>query len=155
MPKELQRLKKNVEMLRRQSDPVVDQLQDALKQYIIMSDTHAVLCDDLVAELNRLGVANAADPRAARDPRVADLVEQVEKFQLLAGDRRKDVDALTPATKALCGKAVELEKDLAAVIKTKSGYFMKSKSLPELKTLAVRLHKIAESLQSGLDAAQA
>jgi len=57
------------------------------------------------------------------------------------------MDAAAEQLVAIHDEALKLNTDVLAVIKAKSGFFTRSKSLPQLKALSATLLKFAGELQ--------
>jgi len=148
MPKELARVMDRYDVLRQQVNPLLSQLQDHTNQFVIMRDSVWILADELAKRLKELKVPNAGDPKAAKDPQVLNVLDDLEKYQTLMGDRDSDMRGVAKKLTAVHAELVKLEKDVAAAIKAKSGFFTRSKSLPQLKALSVSLHKFADDVET-------
>jgi len=148
MPKELARVVDRYDVLRNKVNPLLSQLQDDTNQFVIMRDAVWILADELAERLKELNAPNAGDPKAAKDRPVQGLLKQLEKYQSLMGTRDSDMRQVATKLTAAHVELVKLEKDVAAVIKAKSGFFTRSKSLPQLKALAVSLHKFADDVET-------
>ena len=148
MPKELARVMDRYGVLQKQVNPLLSQMQDHTNQFVIMRDYVWLTTDDLAERLTELKAPNAGDPKAAQDPHVRRLLKSLETFQTLMGSRDSDMRQVAKKLTAVHAELVKLEKDVAAVIKAKSGFFTRSKSLPQLKALAVSLHKFADDVET-------
>jgi len=148
MPKELARVMDRYDVLRKQVNPLLSQLQDHTNDFVIMRDGVWIMADELAKRLKELKVPNAADPKAAKDPQVQNVLDDLEKYKTLMGDRDSQMREVAKKLTAVHTELVKLEKDVAAVIKAKSGFFTRSKSLPQLKALSVSLHKFADDVET-------
>ena len=148
MPKELARVMARYNTMEDQSKLLLIQLTSPSHDYIIMKDHISILLEELAGQLKDLRVRTAADPRAANDPGIKGTLKEIEKRKALIGDRRKIMDAAAEQLVAIHDEALKLNTDVLAVIKAKSGFFTRSKSLPQLKALsATLLRKFAGELQ--------
>lgn len=152
MPKELARVMTSYKQLSAKAGPLLSELKDHEHDYIIMRDGVFAVAEELAKRLKALGAPNAADPRAAKDPHVQDLLEDLEKFKTLMADRDAFYRAVSKKVDVVRSDALKLEKDVQAVIKAKSGFFSRSKSLPQLKALSTNLHKFADDLETATTA---
>jgi hypothetical protein len=148
VPKELARVMTRYAELQKKVAPLLHELHDHEMTYIGMRDRMFLATDELVERLTALKATSAADPRAARDPAVQDSLEQLEKYKSLMADRHAFFEIVSKKVDAIRVEAGKLEKDVAAVIKAKSGFFSTSKSLPQLKALAANLIKFADELET-------
>jgi hypothetical protein len=112
----------------------------------MMRDRLFVATEGLVDQLTALRVSTAADPRAANDPVVMDMLEECEKYKMLMADRHALYSTTAKKADTIRAEVLKLEKDVGAVVKAKSGFFSTSKSLPQLKALSTALHKFADDL---------
>jgi hypothetical protein len=104
---------------------------------------------DLLAErLAKLGVNSATDPKAASDNEVKTLVKGIAKAKADALVISKDFWNTAKRVDAIRREVLKLEADVLKVIKDKSGFLSRSKSLPQLKKLSVTLHELAADLES-------
>lgn len=152
MPKELARVMTGYKQLAAKAGPLLSELKDHEHDYVIMRDGVFELAAELAKRLKSLGAANAADPRAAKDGHVQDLLDDLEKFKTLMADRDAFYRAVSKKVDVVRGEALKLEKDVQAVIKAKSGLFTRSKSLPQLKSLSTTLHQFADDLETATTA---
>src|SRR4051812_15246679 len=148
MPKELARVMARYDDVRKKAAPLLHELHDHEMEYIGMRDRVVIQADELADQLTALKVKTAADPRAAKDPGVQDSLEYLEKYKSLMADRQAFYTAAAKKAATICTEIASIEKDVAAVIKAKSGFFTRSKSLPQLKALAVNLHKFGDDLET-------
>ena len=147
MPRELARVMTEYQALRKTADPLLSELSTREKDYILFRDVVIAAAGDLARRLAELKVTDASDPRAANDPAVADWMETHEKFASLMADRHAFLGQAAKQAQAIRAKVVKLNKDVDAVIKAKSGFFSRSKSLPQLKTLSAALFAFADELE--------
>ena len=152
MPKELARVMDRYGVLRQQVNPLLSLLQDHTNDFVIMRDGVWIMADELVKRLKELKAPNAADPKAAKDPQVQNVLDDLEKYKTLMGDRDSQMREVAKKLAAVHVELVKLEKDVAAVVKAKSGFFTRSKSLPQLKALSVSLHKFADDVETAASA---
>ena len=151
MPKELARVVGRYNNLQTQVKPLLSDLSQYGNDYIIMRDTVSILLDQLAEQLKNLGVKSAADPKAAKNHGVMDTLEEIEKRKMLMADRHGLLVPITKKVAAIRAEAVKLQADVVAVVKAKSGFFSRSKSLPQLKALSTTLLKFADELQAATD----
>ena len=148
MPKELARVMARYNTMQDQATPLLSQLTNPGHDYIMMKDHISILLDDLADQLRDLRAGSAADPRAANNPGVKGTLKEIEKRKILMADRGAAMDAAAKKLDAIHDDAVKLHTDVVAVIKAKSGFFTRSKSLPALKALSTTLVKFAADLDS-------
>ena len=148
MPKELARVMARYNTMQDQAGPLLSQLTSPGHDYIMMKDHISILLDDLAGQLKELRVNSAADPRAANNPGIKGTLKEIEKRKILMADRGAAMDAAAKKLDAIHDEAVKLHTDVVAVIKAKSGFFTRSKSLPQLKALSTTLLKFAADLES-------
>jgi hypothetical protein len=151
MPKELARVVGRYNSLQTQVKPLLHDLAQFGNDYIIMRDTVSILLDQLAGQLKDLGVKSAADPKAAKNHGVMDTLEEIEKRKMLQADRHALLVPITKKVAAIRAEAMKLQLDVVAVVKAKSGFFSRSKSLPQLKALSTTLLKFADELQTATD----
>jgi hypothetical protein len=151
MPKELARVVGRYNSLQTQVKPLLHDLAQFGNDYIIMRDTVSILLDQLAGQLKDLGVKSAADPRAAKNHGVMGTLEEIEKRKMLLADRHALLVPISKKVAAIRAEAVKLQLDVVAVVKAKSGFFSRSKSLPQLKALSTTLLKFADELQTATD----
>lgn len=144
MPKELARVMKRYGDLRSRWNPVSSQLSTNLHEYVMRMDSVALLENELQELLRSLNATSATHPNAVNHNYVKSLLKDIKKHRALAEDRR-DNEANKQAA-ALIPEVVTLQRDVAAVIKSKSGVFSTSKSLPALTTLSDDLLAFAKTL---------
>lgn len=152
MPKELARVMARYADIRTKVGPLLKELEDHERTYLTMRDYYFVASEELIDRLTSLKAKTAADPRAAKDPGVMDTLESIEKYKTLMADRHAFYHATAKKVDPIRAELVKLEKDVAAVIKAKSGFFSTSKSLPQLKALTTTLHKFADDLKTATSA---
>ena len=75
-------------------------------------------------------------------------MKDITKRKILMADKSSAMDAAAKKLVAVRTEVVNLQADVAAVIKAKSGFFARSKSLPQLKALSTALTKFADDLQA-------
>jgi len=148
MPKELARVMAQYGDIQKKVNPLLSELKTHEHDYIIMRDAAAVTADDLADQLKAMRIPNAADPRAAQDPEISDLLERLEKYTALMDSRATYYKSVAAKGDDIRTELLKLEKDVLAVIKAKSGFFSRSKSLPQLKALSASLHQLAEDLRA-------
>src|SRR4051794_17269969 len=123
MPKELARVMARYGDLQEKVKPLLHELNDYEKNYILMRDIVVVAAEELAEQLKALKVTNAADPRAAKDPGVQRALKQLDKFESLAAENHAPFKVIAKKVDAVRAELGKLEKDVAAVIKAKSGFF--------------------------------
>jgi hypothetical protein len=148
MPKELARVMARYADIQDKAAPVLAELRTYERDYILMTSNLSVAADELADRLKSLNVRNAADPRAAKDSQVIGYLKLCQKYELLIKDRQPAYSATAKKADTICAEIVKLEKDVAVVIKAKSGFFSTSKSLPKLKALSTKLHEFAVDLDT-------
>jgi hypothetical protein len=148
MPKELARVMARYADIQDKAAPVLAELRIHERDYVLLTSYLSVAYDDLADRLKSLNVRDAADPRAAKDRLVIGCLENCEKYELLVKARHKAYSATAKKADTICAEIVKLEKDVAVVIKAKSGFFSTSKSLPKLKALSTKLHEFAVDLDT-------
>jgi hypothetical protein len=152
MPKELKRVVDSYRDLQAKVQPVLSQLRTAELEYYKMSDYVVAAAEELADRLTELKAKTAADPHAASDRMVKGWLGQIDKYRSLKQEQLKVFDAEAKKVKALRVDVAKLEKDVAAVIKAKSGIFARSKSLPVLNNLSKALKQLGADMAAAIDA---
>lgn len=153
MPKELARVMSQYGTLQNKAIPVVKELTDHGRDYFLMRENVRVVMQELAQQLRELGVTSAAAPAAAANHGVQGSVEQIEKYSALMDDRGDLFQAAARKLAPIRSDVVTLQRDVAAVIRSKSGIFSTSKSLPQLKALSTALENFAAGLAGAADLA--
>jgi hypothetical protein len=152
MPKELARVMADYRELQAKVKPVLSQLRTAELEYYKMSDYVIAAAEELAGRLTELKAKTAADPQAANDRVVKGWLGQIDKFRSLKQEQLKVFDAEAKKVRALSVELMKFEKDVAAVIKAKSGIFTRSKSLPALNNLSKNLKQLGADMAAAIDA---
>jgi hypothetical protein len=152
MPKELARVVAHFDDIKGRVSPLMRELADHEREYILMSGNLFAAREALVERLRALKVQTAADPAAAKDAEIAHILKINNKFELLKSDRHAAYVTTAKKLHTVRAEVAQLEKEVAAVTKAKSGFFSTSKSLPKLSALSKSLKKFTDELQAAISA---
>jgi hypothetical protein len=152
MPKELARVMAQYNDIQARVKPLLNELVDHEREYILRSGELTTIRVDLAERLRSLKAKTGTDPQATNDAQVKNLLKMSGKYEALKSDRHASYVTTAKKVYTIRAEVVKLEKDVGAVIKAKSGIFSTSKSLPKLQALSKALKDFANNLQAAISA---